>query len=113
MKFIFPTRLKECRKEKGFSQAEIARKIESHYSIIGKYERDEVKTTIEVVKKMSDVLHTTTTTTTTTTTVGYLLGETQDRELLKDSSLLRRLNDISKFPENDKSCILWMSGLTM
>lgn len=39
------------------------------------------------------------------TTPGYLLGETEDRELLKDPSMLKRLNDISKFPEQDKTCI--------
>jgi len=63
-----------------------------------KYERDEVKPTIDVVKKLADVLE---------TTVGYLLGETEDRELLKDPTMLRRLNDIAKFPEEDKNCILY------
>jgi len=41
------------------------------------------------------------------TTVGYLLGETEERELLKDPTMLRRLNDIAKFPENNKNCILY------
>lgn len=39
--------------------------------------------------------------------VGYLLGETEDRELLKDPSMMKRLNDIAKFPEQDKACILY------
>jgi transcriptional regulator with XRE-family HTH domain len=94
----FGKKLKECRDEKSFSQAELARKINSHHSIIGKYERDEVKPTIDVVKKLADVLQ---------TTVGYLLGETQDRELLKDPSMLKRLNDISKFSKEDKEHILY------
>ena len=51
-----------------------------------------------VVKKLADVLD---------TTVGYLLGETEDRELLKDPSMMKRLNDIAKFPEQDKHCILY------
>lgn len=38
---------------------------------------------------------------------GHLLGETEDRELLKDPSMMKRLNDIAKFPEQDKSCILY------
>jgi len=33
--------------------------------------------------------------------------ETEERELLKDPTMLRRLNDIAKFPENDKNCILY------
>ena len=51
-----------------------------------------------MVKKLADVLD---------TTVGYLLGETEERELLKDPSILRRLNDIARFPEKDKACILY------
>lgn len=94
----FGRKLKECRSEKGFSQTELAKKIDTYHSIIGKYERDEVKPTIDVVKKLADVLD---------TTVGYLLGETEDRELLKDPSMLKRLNDIAKFPDQDKNCILY------
>ncbi|MFA8301232.1 MAG: helix-turn-helix domain-containing protein [Hyphomicrobiales bacterium] len=94
----FGSKLKECRSEKGFSQTELAKQIDTYHSIIGKYERDEVNPTIDVVKKLADVLE---------TTVGYLLGETEDRELLKDPSMLRRLNDIPKFPEQDKNCILY------
>ncbi len=94
----FGKKLREGREAKNFSQAALARLINSHHSIIGKYERDEVKPTIDVVKKLAEVLD---------TTVGYLLGETEDRELLKDPSMLKRLNDISKFPETDKSHILY------
>ncbi|WP_255721024.1 helix-turn-helix domain-containing protein [Dyadobacter sp. CY261] len=86
------------REANGFSQAEEERQIKSYHSIIGKYERDEVKPTIDVVKKLADVLD---------TTVGYLLGETEDRELLKDPSMMKRLNDIAKFPELDKTHILY------
>lgn len=41
------------------------------------------------------------------TTVGYLLGETEDRELLKDPTMLKRLNDIAKFSKKDKEHILY------
>ena len=94
----FGKKLRESRDAKGYSQAELAKKINSYHSIIGKYERDEVKPTIDVVKKLAEVLD---------TTAGYLLGETEDRELLKDPSMLKRLNDIAKFPEQDKNCILY------
>lgn len=94
----FGKKLRECREEKGISQAELARRISSHHSIIGKYERDEVKPTIDVVKKLAETLD---------TTVGFLLGESQDRELLKDPSMLKRLNDIAAFSDNDKEHILY------
>lgn len=57
-----------------------------------------MKPTIDVIKKLAEVLD---------TTVGYLLEESEDRELLKNPSMLRRLNDIVKFPEQDKTCILY------
>jgi len=94
----FGNKLKECRSEKGFSQTELAKQIDTYHSIIGKYERDEVNPSIDVVKKLAKVLE---------TTVGFLLGESEDRELLKDPTMLRRLNDIAKFPDKDKSCILY------
>lgn len=94
----FGNKLRECRSEKGFSQTQLAKQIDTYHSIIGKYERDEVKPTIDVVKKLATALD---------TTVGYLLSETEERELLKDPTMLRRLNDIAKFPEEDKNCILY------
>ena len=94
----FGKKLRECREAKGLSQSEFARQINAHHSIIGRYERDEVKPTIDVVKKLAEVLD---------TTVGYLLGETEDRNLLKDPAMLKRLNDIEKLPEEDKKGILY------
>jgi transcriptional regulator with XRE-family HTH domain len=94
----FGRKLKECRELKKLSQAAFAREIGTHHSIIGKYEREEVKPTIDVVIKIADVLG---------TTVGYLLGESEDKELLKDPSMLNRLNDIARFNEEDKKCILY------
>lgn len=94
----FGSKLKECRTEKGLSQSELAKQIDTYHSIIGKYERNEVNPSIDVVKKLAKVLD---------TTVGFLLGESEDKELLKDPSMLRRLNDIAKFPDEDKSCILY------
>ena len=52
----FGKKLRAARDAKAFSQAELARQIKSHHSIVGKYERDEVKPTIDVVKKLADVL---------------------------------------------------------
>ena len=94
----FGKKLRECREAKSFSQAELAKHINSYHSIIGKYERNEVKPSIDVIKKLAEVLE---------TTGGFLLGETEDRELLKDPRMLTRLNDIAKFPEKDKECILY------
>lgn len=94
----FGKKLKECRELNKVSQNELAKLINAHHSIIGKYERDEVKPSIDVVKKLAEVLN---------TTVGYLLGETDDKNLLKDPAMLKRLNDITTFSKQDQEHILF------
>ena len=92
----FGKKLRECREAKGFSQSELARQLDTHHSIIGKYERDEVKPSIDVVKKITGLLG---------TTVGYLLGETQETNLFKDPNLLKRFNEINSLDEKEKECV--------
>jgi len=41
------------------------------------------------------------------TTVGYLLGETEETNVLKDPTMLKRLNEISILPDDDKHCIIY------
>lgn len=99
----FGKKLAESRKAKKLSQSELARMLNTNHSIIGKYERDEVKPSIDVVKKLADTLD---------TTVAFLLGETEDMELLKDPDMLKRLNDINNLPKKDKEGILFaLDGL--
>jgi transcriptional regulator with XRE-family HTH domain len=94
----FGKKLRECREAKNLSQSELAKLLNTNHSIIGKYERDEVKPTIDVVKRLADELE---------TTVGYLLGETKQVNLLKNPAMLKRLNDIEALPDEDKHCILY------
>jgi len=94
----FGKKLRECREAKNLSQSELAKLLNTNHSIIGKYERDEVKPSIDVVKKIADELE---------TTVGYLLGETKQVNLLKNPAMLKRLNDIEALPDEDKHCILY------
>jgi transcriptional regulator with XRE-family HTH domain len=94
----FGKKLRECREAKNLSQSELAKLLNTNHSIIGKYERDEVKPSIDVVKKIADELE---------TTVGFLLGETKQVNLLKNPAMLKRLNDIDALPDDDKKCILY------
>jgi ribosome-binding protein aMBF1 (putative translation factor) len=48
--------LKDCREDKGILQSELARLMNTNHSIIGNYERDEVKPTIDVVRKMAEYI---------------------------------------------------------
>lgn len=94
----FGKKLRERREAKSFSQSKLANEAGLHHSIIGRYERDEAKPTIDIVRNLAKVLD---------TTVGYLLGETEDTDLFKDPTMLERLKQLSKLPERDKDCILY------
>ena len=93
----FGKKLRERREAKKISQNELAKLIEAHHSAIGKYERDEVRPSIDVVVKIADVLN---------TTVGYLLGETNDTNVLQDPIMLKRLNDINQLPQRERDALL-------
>ena len=94
----FGNRLRECRKNKDLSQSELARILSTNHSVIGKYERDDVKPSIDVVKKLASILG---------TTAAYLLGETDSDELFKDPAMLQRLKEINAMPEEDRKCVLY------
>jgi len=94
----FGKRLRECRDGTDFSQQALAKLLSTSYTVIGKYERDEMISSIEVAKNLAKAPN---------TTVGYLLGETKEIKLLKDPDMLKRLNDIAALPQEDKSHIIY------
>lgn len=51
---------------------------------------------IDAVRKLADALD---------TTVGFLLGEANDINILKDPKMMKRLNEINKLPDKDKECV--------
>ena len=87
----FGKKLRDYREEKGFSQADLAKQIDSYYSIIGKYERDEIKPSIDTSAKIADALN---------VTIDFLVkdGEYQniDKDALKRLKLLKKLNPEDK-----------------
>lgn len=95
---VFGKKLRECREAKNFSQSKLAKEVGVHQSIIGRYEREEAKPTIDVVINLAKALD---------TTVGYLLGENKNAELLRDPAMLKRLQDIDNLDTFDKNGILY------
>jgi len=99
----FGKKLRECREAKGLSQRELAKLLNTSYSVIGKYERDEMLPSIKAAQSIAKLID---------TTVGYLLGETEQTNVLKDPTMLQRLNQISSLSDDDKHCILYtLDGL--
>jgi transcriptional regulator with XRE-family HTH domain len=92
----FGKKLRERSEARGLSQSELERQLGTHHSIIGKYERDEVKPTIDLVKRLAELQN---------TTSGYFLGESNNSLMLKDLVMLKCFNENNELPEEDKNCI--------
>ena len=54
-----------------------------------RYERDEVKPTVDVIKKLADVLK---------TTISFLMGETDNQNVFKDPVMFKRMAEIESLP---------------
>ena len=88
------------RKKKGFSQDELAKKVGTISVTIGRYERDEIKPSIDIASKLADALN---------VSLDYLTGKT-DIEL--DNSIIQRVVEIQNLPKEDKAHILYaLDGL--
>lgn len=103
MSNTFGKRLRECREVKKLSQQELGKLMNTSYTVIGKYERDETKPSIDVARNMAKLLD---------TTVGHLLGEIDDKDVLKDPAMLKRLNELNELSAADREGILYaLDGL--
>ena len=89
----FGARIATLRKNKRLSQQELGRMASTSGDLIGRYERDEVKPSIEVVIKLADALG---------VSLDFLAGKT---ELELDKQALQRVEQISLLPEDEKSQI--------
>jgi transcriptional regulator with XRE-family HTH domain len=79
------------RKEKKLSQNELGKSAGTSGDLIGRYERDEVKPSIEVIIKIADALN---------VSIDYLVGKTTFK---LDKELLKRIQEVSALPEEAKN----------
>ena len=89
------------RKKKGLSQADLGKAVGTSGDIIGRYERDEVKPSIEVAVKIADALD---------ISLDYLVGKTK-MEL--DADAMRRLEDIASLSDENKKFVLNMIDMAL
>lgn len=92
----FGQKMSFCRKEKKLSQVELGKQSGINGDIIGKYERDEMKPSIETAKKLADAL---------AVSLDYLVGD-GDLKVV-DKKTMQRLEDIDKLPMEDKAHIFY------
>ena len=87
----FGERISSLRKKLKWSQDELAKKVGTSAPIIGRYERNEIKPSIETAKNIADVMG---------VTLDYLLG---GNNAILDKELLKRLKDIERLDPGTKT----------
>jgi len=91
---LFGERLLSTRKKKKISQEELAKMVGVHAPVIGRYEREEVKPSIEIATNIAEALE---------VSLDYLTG-ISDLEL--DKSFVNIITSLQKLNNEDKEHIL-------
>lgn len=89
-------RITSLRKKKGWSQTDLSKAVEASREAIGKYERGETIPSVEVAKKIADVLE---------VSLDYLVDDAAAITL--DKQTVKRLQDIEALPEEDRKNIYY------
>jgi len=94
----FAKKLKKLRQQKGWSQGQLAKKIDSDLQRISKYERGVVTPTTEMAAKIAVVFE---------VSLDYLI---LDKEIsttnVENEELLHRLEEIDKLPNSDQDILI-------
>lgn len=94
----FGTRVKQLRKEHGWSQKQLAGQLDIRFQLLNKYEGGQHIPPPETLIKLADTLN---------TTVDYLLtGNPQQEHPNVDSILYRRFQALERFNEEDKQTVI-------
>jgi transcriptional regulator with XRE-family HTH domain len=88
------SKISTLRKERNWSQGDLAGKIEASREIIGKYERNENLPSIEMVVKMATAFG---------VTIDFLIGQGQSATY--DKETVERINDIQKMDATTKEIL--------
>ena len=88
------SKISTLRKDKNWSQGDLAQKIEASREIIGKYERNENLPSIEMVAKMAQAFG---------VTVDFLIGSSENASY--DKETVERINDIQKMDADTKNVL--------
>jgi transcriptional regulator with XRE-family HTH domain len=93
---LFGERLQKARKERKVSQDELAKMLGVHAPIIGRYERGEVKPSIEVATKIADALG---------VSLDYLTGLSDQ---LLDKEMIGRIVEMQQLNKDDQDHLFVM-----
>ena len=95
----FPAKLKELRKNKGWSQGQLAKKIDADLQRISKYERGVIWPTMELMVKLAKVFD---------VSIDFLIRDDQNTAVTKirNQKLLNRLEAINNLPQEDQETVV-------
>ncbi|MFT7614828.1 MAG: transcriptional regulator with XRE-family HTH domain [Parvicellaceae bacterium] len=83
----------ELRKAQGMSQIDLATQLNIHKNVLGRYERNEVLPSVEIARKIADILD---------VSLDYLTGKV---DVQMDKTIRKRILEVSKFEETDRNHI--------
>jgi len=84
----------ELRKAKGWSQNDLASKIDIPQVMVGKYERDDATPSIDVAKRIADAFE---------VSLDYLVGEGQNASF--DKKTLKRIQELDLLDDNKRNTL--------
>lgn len=84
------------RKQKNFSQGDLADKVGISRDAIGKYERGDIMPTADKAKKMADLLG---------VSLDFLMSDAAKQEDAMDNEMLYRMHEVQKLPDSEKDKI--------
>ncbi|MDY6929757.1 MAG: helix-turn-helix transcriptional regulator [Pseudomonadota bacterium] len=93
----FGNGLLALRKERGWSQPELGKKVGTSGAIIGRYERGEITPSIDVAKKLADAFG---------VTLDFLVGDKTVPNILHDQTMLARWQEIDGLEPPERERIL-------
>ncbi len=91
----FGFRLATLRKEKKIAQGELAKTVGIHANVLGRYEREEAKPSIDMAAKLADALG---------VSLDYLIGKT---DIEMDETLRDKILTIQRLPEEEKQHVVF------
>jgi transcriptional regulator with XRE-family HTH domain len=90
-------KIQTLRKQQGWSQQKLAKKIGTSGPIIGRYERGEMTPSVEVAKKLADTFD---------VTLDFLVDDTGKTAEIKDKAMLQRIMEIQALDTEDQKTIV-------
>jgi transcriptional regulator with XRE-family HTH domain len=91
---LFSQNLAVIRKKRGFSQDELAKKVGTIAITIGRYERGEIKPSIEIAMKIAEALE---------VSLDYLVGSS---DAVLEKSLVQKILAIQQLPDEQKNIVV-------